>query len=200
MIMACLLISGCAGTKLKETYVDESLSGKPVSDVLVIAVTENERIRRSFEEKYVKQLVAEGIEAVSSADVVTVKKNNKLEKKAILEAVHKFKNDAVLITHLLGIKDKEIYYPPHRSRGYYDYGYYGYYDYVFDYVHTPGYYKTHTYVSLETNLYDVKTEKLIWSGVSETWDADTNKQLIKQVIAVVIKDLHKKHLLPKKQP
>lgn len=198
LIIAGILISGCAGTTLKDTYVNESLSGKPVSDILVIAVTENERIRRSFEEKFVKQFVAEGIEAISSFDAITIKDTNKLEKEAIVKAVDKFNNDAVIITHLKGIKEKEVYTPPTRTPVYHNYGYYGYYNYVYDYVYTPGYSKIHTIVRLETNLYDVKTEKLIWSGVSETMDAKSNMQLIEEVIAVVVKELRKKNLLLKK--
>jgi hypothetical protein len=46
-------------------------------------------------------------------------------------------------------------------------------------------------VRLVTNLYDVKTEKLIWSGQSETLDID-------DMIKVVIKDLQKNNLLPQK--
>jgi len=51
---------------------------------------------------------------------------------------------------------------------------------------------------LATNLYDVKTEKLIWSGKSETLNADSTKQMIDDVIEVVIKDLQKNNLLPQK--
>ncbi len=54
-------------------------------------------------------------------------------------------------------------------------------------------------VRLATNLYDVKTEKLIWSGKSETLRPDSVNQIIDDVIKVVIKDLQKNKLLPLKR-
>jgi len=51
---------------------------------------------------------------------------------------------------------------------------------------------------LETNLYDVKTEKLIWSGQSETFSRDSKDQIIKDVIKAVINDLQKNKLIAPK--
>jgi len=51
---------------------------------------------------------------------------------------------------------------------------------------------------LETNLYDVKTEKLIWSGQSKTWSKDSKYQIINDVIKVVVDDLQKNKLISPK--
>ena len=191
-----VLIIGCAGTKLTHTWVDEARRGKPVSDILVIGVTykENEAVRRSFEDRFVAQLRAVGIEAISSGDAVSIPTDLKLEKDDILNAVNKYNNDAVIITHVVGKEDKEAYTPPARSYG----GYYGYYGRAYGYAHNPGYTRTHTLVRLATNLYDVKTEKLIWSGKSETSDTDSTRQAIDDVIKVLIKDMQKNGLLSPK--
>jgi hypothetical protein len=52
--------------------------------------------------------------------------------------------------------------------------------------------------NLETNLYDVKTEKLIWSGQSETWSKDSKDQIINDVIKAVVNNLQKNKLLAPK--
>jgi hypothetical protein len=191
-----VLIIACAGTKLTSTQVDESRRGKPVSDILVIGVTykEKEKVRRSFEDRFVAQLKAVGVKAISSGDAISIPADLMLEKDAILKAVHKFNNDAVIITHVVGKEVKEVYTPPDRSYG----GYYGYYDQAYIYAHSPGYSSTKTFYHLATNLYDVKTEKLIWSGKSETLNPVSTKQMIDDVIKVVIKDLQKNGLLPQK--
>jgi len=49
------LIISCAGTELTHTQVDEGYKGKPVSDILVIAITGNEDTRRSYEREFVAQ-------------------------------------------------------------------------------------------------------------------------------------------------
>jgi hypothetical protein len=195
----CVVFSGafiiaCAGTKLTHTWVDETYQGKPVSDILVIGITYKEENRRSFENKFVTQLKDIGIEAVSSADVISMPADLELKKEEISEVVKKFKNDAVIITHLVGVGEKESYTRPEGDRG----DYYGYYAWAFSSTHEPGYSHTKTLVRLATQLYDVKTEKLIWSGESESLDPGSTSQIIDDVIKVLIKELQKNKLLPKK--
>jgi hypothetical protein len=47
-------------------------------------------------------------------------------------------------------------------------GFYTYYNYWYPYLYDPGYYVTDKTYFLETNLYDVNTEELIWSAQSQT--------------------------------
>ena len=191
-----VLIIACAGTKLTHTQVDKSRQGKPVSNILVIGVTykEKEMVRRSFEDRFVSQLRAAGVEAISSGDAISIPADLMLEKDEILKAVNKFNNDAVIITHVVGKEEKETYTRPGRARTYG--GYYGYYGWA--YARAPGYSTRSTSYRLATNLYDVITEKLIWSGKSETLNPDSTKQMIDDVIRVVIKDLQENNLLPQK--
>ena len=189
-----ILMSGCASTKVGETWVSETHTGGPVSDVLVIGVTDQETIRRVYEDKFVQQLSAIGVDAVSSADALAIHAGNKVEKEDVLEVVRKYGNDAVLITHLVSEEKKEVYHPPRYYGGYYDY-----YDYAYDFSYQQGYYTTDTIIRLETNLYDVQTEKPIWSGQSRTWNPSSDEKLIDEVIETVIKSMQESNLLPKKK-
>lgn len=194
VVFSGVFIIACAGTKLTHTWVDETYHGKPVSNILVIAVTHKEDNRQSFEDKFVAQLKVSGVEAVSSSNVIPIPADLELKKEGILKVVKKLKNDAVIITHLVGVEEKESYTPPERDKG----GYYGHYGWAYGYTHEPGFYRTHTIVRLATHLYDVKTEKLIWSGESESLDPGSTNQIIDDVIEVLIKDLQKNNLLPTK--
>ena len=194
VVFSGVFIIACAGTKLTHTWVDETYHGKPVSNILVIAVTHKEDNRQSFEDKFVAQLKVSGVEAVSSYSVIPIHADLELKKEEILKVVKKLKNDAVIITHLVGVEEKESYTPPERDKG----GYYGHYGWAYGYTHEPGFYRTHTIVRLATHLYDVKTEKLIWSGESESLDPGSTNQIIDDVIEVLIKDLQKNNLLPTK--
>jgi hypothetical protein len=189
-----VLIMACAGTKLTQTWVDEAHRGKPVSDILVIAITYKEEVRHSYEDKFVAQLKALGIDAVSSADVIPIPADLKLEKDQILNVVKNFENDAVIITHMGGVEEKETYSPSTKNYT----GFYGYYDGLHTLQSSPSFYTSHTLVRLVTNLYDVETEKLIWSGQSETKDPRSIDQTIDDVINLVIKDMQKKGLLSPK--
>lgn len=191
-MLSVVLIIACASTKLAHTWVDETHRGKLLSNILVIGVTykEKEEVRLWFEDKFATQLRATGIEAISIGDAISIPDDLELEKKEILKAVNKFNNDAVIITHLAGKGEKVSYTRPLRLSG----GPYGYHGRAHGYVPNTGYYKTDITVRLVTNLYDVKTEKLIWSGNSEALDPDSTSQYIDDVI----KDLQKNNLLPQK--
>lgn len=39
---------------------------------------------------------------------------------------------------------------------------------------------------MQTNLYDLKTDKLIWTAVSETWITENNESLIRSFTKVII--------------
>lgn len=42
LLICGFLVLSCAGTEFKQEQVDDAYKGKPVSDILVIAVTGNE--------------------------------------------------------------------------------------------------------------------------------------------------------------
>ena len=71
----------------------------------------------------------------------------------------------------------------------------GYYGHVGGYVYEPGYYRRHTYVKLETNLYDAGSEALVWSMQSETIDPSSVQKLIDAQIRIVVKRLKVQGLL-----
>jgi hypothetical protein len=194
-VLCGLLAFACAGTRMAQTWVDESRRGKPVSDVLVIVIADKAERRQAFEQKFVRQLQAAGVEAVSSVEAIAMPRDLKLEKDVILNAVNQYGNDAVIISHLAGLDRKEVFTRTGPTYG----GYYGYYGYMFDTVRAPGFYSEVTDVRLETTLYDVQTENLLWSGQSESKDVRSITALIDEVIALVVSDLQKNRLLPPKK-
>ena len=76
---------------------------------------------------------------------------------------------------------------------------YGYYPHVNSYVQSPGYYTTHETYTLETNLYDVKSEELIWTARSRTFSPESVDEVIVDLTKLLINDLAEKNLIKKKQ-
>jgi len=73
---------------------------------------------------------------------------------------------------------------------------YGYYGTTYDVLHEPGYTVTRTIVRLETNLYDVATGELVWSGQSETLDTGSRSDSIDSVTEAVAERLREEGLIP----
>ena len=180
------LIISCAGTgtELTQKQVDDAYKGKPVSDILVIAITGNEHNRRSFEKKFVVQLKSVGVDAISSEKAIPMPGDLELKKETILNAVAQYESDAVIITQLTGKEQEDVYTRGGVARmGF------------FSYTRDPGTSSTNTTVRLETNLYDAKTGELIWSGLSNTLSKDSTDQIMNDVIKAVITNLKKNKLI-----
>ncbi len=184
-----LVLASCGGrTRLTETWKDPNYKSGPVSKILVIGVTDNERVRRVFERKFVKALRAAGAEAHSSYAVLHI--SGELKKEDVLAAVRKTGADAVLITSLVNVDQTEVFYRP-PPVGYYDaYGLlYG----ISSREQAMAGFDIN--VVMNTSLYDAHSEKLIWSTLAETRKAKSKKELLEQLIAAVVKKLRRENLL-----
>ena len=189
-VVAC---SG-SGTQMIQTHVEETRVGTPIKDVLIIAILDDQEIRAILEKHFMDWLKVKGVEAMISVGVLSIDADTKLKKEAILEVVDKYENETVLITHLVGMSETEVF---SRDRPRFYYNYYGFYNYASAYVIWPTIYGEKVQFNLETRVYDVKTESLIWAGESQTKNPETTGLAIGQVVEVVMKDLAKNGLLPK---
>ena len=198
-VVAFLLLISCSTTQTTNTWVDQSYRGSPVSDVLVIAVSKDRNLRRSFENKFVQQLKATGVRAVPSVSEMPLDK--KIEKETVLSIVEKLGVDSVLVTHLVSLKEKEVSTPSPTSTQARPDDYHGgsYAESVQEAYHTSAgaqYNPTRVKVRLESKLYDVKTEKPIWSSQSKTIDPQSTMELFDAVIAAFVRNLEENKLLP----
>ena len=75
--------------------------------------------------------------------------------------------------------------------------YYGFYRYSWGYVHWPVITGVNVQFTLETRLYDIGTESLLWAGESRLTNPETTGKAIDQVVEAVMKALEKNGLLPK---
>ena len=191
-----LAIVACSGSssQMIPTHMEENHVGQPIKNVLIIAIVDNPEIRTIFEKHFKDWLKVKGVEAIISADVLSVEVGVKLEKEAIVQVVDKYENDAILITHLVGMEESEVF---SRDRPRFFYNYYGFYNYGMVYVTWPTVYGEKVQITLETGLFDVKTESLIWAGESRIKNPETTGQAIGQVVDMVMKELEKNGLLPK---
>jgi len=192
-----LLLSSCGTSRLTATWHDASYGGQNnLQDVLIIAVTKDETVKRLFEDTFAAELEAEGVHAIPSYSLS--QPDIKPEKEAIDTAIKEAGARSVIITRHLGTDTKEHYRPPQRTSVFADPyygGIHGYYPMAYREVYSPGYTVKVTTVSLEANLYDVKTGKLVWAVRSESTDPTMTKKYIEELVNLFSGDLKKNALL-----
>lgn len=190
---AAVLVLACGRTtELSDVWADAQWDGEPIDNVLVIGVSPNPEIRHAFEDHFVRQFGKEDVTAVSAAKVLGV---GLIDSTTIVGYIRDHEIDAVLITRLLGTSQERTY---RAGTGYFGPTYYGgfysYYSYGYSSMSTPGYLAESTVIRLETNVYR-KDGRLLWSGITDTFDPGNEETVIKGLTEAVLDDLYRRRML-----
>jgi len=98
-----------------------------------------------------------------------------------------------VITMRLKEVEKSTEYVPGTTYGCY-YGYRGYYGYG---SYSPGYYTENKTFMVETNLYSIRENKLLWSGTTSSLNPTSFESTLDQIIYTLKYELQKKGFLKK---
>ncbi len=187
-----LLLFSCATTKLKSVWKDTAYDGY-VNNIMVVAIAARHDVRKFFEKEFVKQFKEVGVEAMASVEAIP--SEDELKANVILAEARKRGIDMIMVTHLVSFDDESV-----GSTAKHGGIFHTYYDNVSIYVVRSGYYaqgiqRTQA-VTLETKIYERKTEKLVWSVTSKTLDPDLSEyNIVKSLSEVIIKNLHENELI-----
>ena len=193
-IIALFVLTSCATTELTKVWKDSAYSGGPMESVMVVGVSKKAENRKMFEQFFTKQFKSNGIKAVSSAAVIPG--DNDPNKDKIKGAAQQQGMGTVLVTHLVGVEEEETHHsaaftatPDHHLL-------FGtYYTGTYRYEYRPGYTEQNTKVRLESNLYETKTEKLIWTATSESINPASVDEVIEGLCKEVMKSLRQNNLI-----
>lgn len=161
---------------------------------LIVGVAKDAGIRRIFEDTFAAALDARRLSATSSYRLVSADAEPSLT--ALTAAAPSAQ--AIIMTHLVGTDEKQVYHPPSWEPAPLGLGYRRYdryYRHVYSYVYRPGYYTQHRYVTLESNLYDAATGDLVWSMRTESVDPQSADKLIEKLVALAVGKLADERLL-----
>lgn len=188
-----LAVAACSSTTVTEQWSDPEQE-TAFNNLLVLSLNHNDTRRRVFESGFIEELDNRGVESTASYELLPDKKD--LSTETIKAAVAGTAIDAVLVMRQVKIKKEDRYVPPR-----YDYvgdpfygSFYGYYGH-FSPIYTPGYITEDTIVHLETNLYRVDGEKLVWSGKTETFNPKNTDALISELAKIILGELSKSNLI-----
>ena len=210
-LIALCALAACSttSTNISQSYRNPGFEETVFKKLFVIGVAENQESRQAFEDAFAKAIADEG--GGAQASWVLLPQDTQLEEEEIRAAIEGKNFDGVLITRLLSVdKDKDYvepkaytnpkttYYPGggYYGRGYYGGGYYGFYGTTYATVHEPGYFETSTTLRVETNLYSLATNGLVWTGQSDTVDPESIPDARASMTAAVAKRLKEERLIP----
>ena len=185
-----VLLLGCGGSvSLTNVWSDPTYSGKSIDNILVIGVTPKPEVRRHFEFQLSHEFKSRGIGSMASVDGIP--EDIKLSKENFGQYFGDVNLDAVLVTGLVSADTTEQYTPGTSYAvpvGYYS-TWSGYYTTVYSVHREPGYWTENTEFVIESTLYEVATEKLIWRGISKAVNPDNVTEIIEDLSKTLVDQL-----------
>ena len=198
LIAAALLLGGCAATQIVNQWSNPSYAAVSFKRILVIGVSKQTSIRRTFEDEFVAQLRAAGADAVPSYELTP--ESGPVEESRLARAVRQAGADAVITTRLVRVERQAEYIPgtygPYGPYGPYPgFGYYRWYSSAWVGFYEPPRLHFYDIYTSETSLHDVRNDRLVWSGIAKTTQLGDIRQETKEYVEVVIAALREKNLL-----
>ena len=184
------VLLGCLGSvSLTSVWTDPGYTGQPKDNILVVGLAQRHQVRTSFEYQLAHEFESKGVSALASVDGLP--RGVKLDKQSFGQYFGDRNIEAVLVTGLVSADTAEQYTPGATYAvpvGYYS-SWYRYYGTVYSVHQEPGYWTTNTKFVLESNLYDVATEKLIWRGLSKAVNPEDAMEVIVDLSKILVSRL-----------
>jgi hypothetical protein len=195
-----LMIVGCTSSKITTSWKAENTTPQKYNKILVLGlIREVDRtLQQNMENHMVGDLKALGYNTVSSLTEFGPKVFDKMDEDA---AIDKLKNSGIdaVITIVMLDKQKEqkyitgsTYYTPYS---YYYNRFWGYRSTLYRRIYEPGYYITETKYFWESNLYDMATQKLVYSVQTESFDPVNSESMGHEYGLMIVKDMVKQNVL-----
>jgi hypothetical protein len=188
-VIVVALAACAASSKISDSWSDPAAGPIKFKKVVVFFFSEEEAIRRAAENELVRQI--ENTEAVASYTLIPETEFENLGK--VEGRLKSGGFDGAIIMRLLGADTEKTWVRGHYPSEYYSFRtYYGYARHV---AYDPGYLRTDRVIRVETNVYSIAENKLIWTGISETFNPKNAVSLVDDVARAVANDLEAKGLL-----
>ena len=218
VLMVSSLLTACAGTKTTDSWTNQSYKGQ-IKNIYIIGLAKDELNRMAFEDTFESLFIRQGVKAVSSyKDLLPL--SQKQDREDIIQRMTALNCDSVLLTRLVGKrksgsitsgKGTYVYSPrpysgdptPQRLPNPTDFNlgantaYSGWSNYYrhgsVNYVDASR--TEFVYLTVESVLYDVHTEEMIWSAQMETYLEGNMEKMVRAYADEVIRNLKRNGLI-----
>lgn len=166
-----------------------SLAGQKVA---ALVIDKDDSLRVAGEEALVRELNARGMQGVASYRMVPKEELQSADKARVW--FEKAGVQGVVAFRVVNDQRRKTYVPSTWTNPYYT-SLWGYYGYGWGAVYDPGYVRDERIVSLETLIFSVPKNTLLWAGVSETENPKEPAKVIEEVVREAVSEMRKQGLV-----
>jgi hypothetical protein len=183
--------------KLTATWSDAKVSPVRFTKILVLSIGKDLRKRKLAEDKIMEELQKHGFVALTALDQIGPDLAQSRDSAKTQQLLLDKQFDACLTVRVLNVHEQNRWVPASVFLGpaaFYR-GFYGYYFQVYGYYVEPGYNVTDVEVLLESNLYNLTSGKLLWSGQSKAFSKNPTPEMAAIYARNIVKDIINKHVI-----
>lgn len=188
-----------AGTDIVHRWVLTGLPMPKFTKVMVATVTDNYFVRQSFEDEMKQLLEKNGVQAVQSYMVLPPR--NEMQSGELRQRIKESALDGVIIvrpkdarTERQDVVTGGVWVPP---PGYY--AFYPYWDMAYGQFYATSWRtEENVIIRVEVNMYNVKDEKLVWSGETDTVYSKDFEKIGKDYAKTLVKQLKRDKVIGQK--
>jgi hypothetical protein len=197
LILTLGLGAAVSAQKFKSVWVapDAGKLGFAGKKVVALIMTGDQNIEVAGEEALVRELTARGVSGVAAYRMIP---REELQDRDKAKAwFTRAKVEGAVVMRLVS-SEKETTYRPDMwvSSGYYS-TLWGYWGYGWTSVWVPGGSREDRIITVETLIFDVAHDKLIWAGVSEQANPKTVQRVVGELVTEIVAEMKKDGLIPK---
>jgi hypothetical protein len=191
-------LSGCSSSRTQFTSTWAAANAQPVSaagmQIAAVVISPSESMRRIGETALASEITRFGGIGITSYKILPGDPKNRDAARRQLKAAG---IDAVISMRVISHDQVVSYTPGYWTGSPWHSSLWGYWGYGWGSVYAPGYLETETLVGVETLLYSLDDDKLLWAGVSETFNPKDVQSAVRKIAKKAVDKMHEENVLMK---
>jgi hypothetical protein len=181
--VALALVAGCATTTIVSSWKDPAARAVQLRRVVVMAPSNDSALRRSIEDELAQRIP-------NATPSYRLFADSELQNRQLVRDEVKARGyDGLVSFRIVSVDQQTIWAPGAYWGPAYAYGGWPMFD--------PGYLATQTLVRVDTDVYDLDQDKLVWAAASRTYDPRSVRTLVDDVTKAVARRMRKEGLAPR---
>jgi hypothetical protein len=188
LFLITIFLSSCSSTKITNSWREPGahLYSGEWNKILVVALLKNETNRRKVEDELLLYLNGKGIVSYNYLN----EDFNKIDEDKFRNKIKADGFDGAITLRLIDV-DKEKVFIPEQQNLYpmYYQNFSGFYPQGWASYTAPGYYSMNKTFIVETVVYSIKEDKIIWSGITESFNPDGVVNMTSEISKLIYKKM-----------
>jgi len=180
-------LTSCSSTQVLTRWQDPTITQIRFSKVLSLCIAKDQSLREAAEADLCQHMPL--VECKPAYLAIPASMMSQIDEAKALTQQEGF--DGAIVFRVLSAREQVTYVPP-------SYGptFWGFYGYAWPIAYDPGSYQTGNVVLVETSIFSLTLDRIIWVGTTETLNPKSLPDLIDDVAKTVRGELVGRNLIP----